>query len=215
MRLLYIFIFILFAMQAYPQQEQRAKEILDEVSEKTRSFETIAAEFTYSMENEEEDILDSYNGIIELKGRMYKLDLPDLGTQNYSDGKTIWSYMEDAGQVTISSVEEDPEELLDPSTLFTIYENGFNYRFAGEENKSGINLYVIELIPEDEDQDFTNILLSVNKSNMMIHSAVINDGTGTHYSININKLETNKNMDDSYFRFDQSEFPDLEVIDFR
>ena len=37
----------------------------------------------------------------------------------FSDGATIWNYMKDGNQVTISTIEDAGNELMDPSSLFT------------------------------------------------------------------------------------------------
>jgi len=55
-RIFLVGIILVISLFSIAQQEDRAKEILDEVSQKTRSYSTISADFTFSMENTEMDI---------------------------------------------------------------------------------------------------------------------------------------------------------------
>ena len=62
-------------------QDAKAKEILDKVSEKTRTYASIYAEFTFSMENKEMEIDEKNEGSIKLKGQKYCVQLPDVGVE--------------------------------------------------------------------------------------------------------------------------------------
>lgn len=197
------------------QQDVKAKNILDEVSGKTKSYKTISADFTFSMENKEMDINEKNNGTIKLKGKKYIVDLPGAGIKVFSDGKTNWNYMKQGNQVTISSIEEAGHELMDPSSLFSIYEKGFTSKFIAENNIGGKTVYQIELFPDKGDYDVSKISIEINKATMMIQSAKLFATDGNLYGIIVNKLETNKDFPDSDFMFDAKKFPDVEVIDLR
>jgi len=114
------------------QQNDKAKDILDKVSEKTSSFSTIAADFSFSMENKEMEIDEKNEGSIKLKGQKYSVVLPDIGIQVFSDGITLWNYMKDGNQVTVSNIDDESSDLMDPSAIFNIYEKGFDSKFISE-----------------------------------------------------------------------------------
>jgi len=192
-----------------------AKKILDEVSAKTRTFKTISADFQFSMVNEEMDINEQNNGTIKVKGQKYVVDLSDAGIKVFSDGETIWNYMEDGNQVTVSSVDDSGSELMDPSSIFSIYERGFRSSYVGEANENGKAVYKIELFPDSEEYQVTKIEVSVDKATMMLSSAKLHATDDNIYSILVKKMETNKDFPDSDFIFDASKYGDVEVIDFR
>ncbi len=192
-----------------------AKKILDEVSAKTRTFKTMSADFQFSMVNEEMDINEQNNGTIKVKGQKYVVDLPDAGIKVFSDGETIWNYMEDGNQVTVSSVDDSGSELMDPSSIFSIYERGFRSSYVGEANENGKAVYKIELFPDSEEYQVTKIEVSVDKATMMLSSAKLHATDDNIYSILVRKMEINKNFPDSDFIFDASKYDDVEVIDFR
>ncbi|MBW6536290.1 MAG: outer membrane lipoprotein carrier protein LolA [Mariniphaga sp.] len=211
--LLSIFLASVFFVQA--QQDSKAKQILDEVSQKTRSFKTISADFVFSMENRTMDINERNEGSIKLKGQKYVVDLPDIGVQVFSDGKTIWNYMKDGNQVTISNLEDGGSELMDPSTLFTIYEKGFQSRYVGEKTIGNETVHQIELFPDSEEHEVSKILLSIGKSNKMIKSALLYGTDGNIYGIEVKKMDTQTELPDSYFVFIAGDYGDVEIIDFR
>lgn len=206
---------LLFALTVCAQQDKKAKDILDKVSENTRSCSTISADFSFSMQNVEMEIDEKNEGSIKFKGQMYSVDLPELGMKIFCDGTTLWNYMKNGNQVTISNLEDEGSDLMNPSSLFNIYEKGFNSKFLKEEKINGKTVYQIELIPDTEEHGVTKILVSIDKATMMIQSAVLYDMDQTLYGINVANMVTNKEITDSEFVFDSSKFNDVEEIDLR
>jgi len=206
---------ILIALFAGAQQDPKAKSILDEVSAKTRTYKTISADFSFSMENKAMSINEKNDGSIKLKGQKYFVDLPGAGIKVYSDGKSNWSYMKQGNQVTISTIEDSGSELMDPSSLFSIYEKGFTSKFIAEKNVGGKPVYQIDLFPDKKEYDVSKISIEINKSTMMIQSAQLYGTDGNIYGIVVKKMETNKDFPDSDFVFDAKKFSDVEVIDLR
>ncbi len=214
-RVILVGMILLATTALWAQQDKKAKEILDKVSEKTRSFTTISADFSFAMKNKEMDIDEKNEGKIIIKGQKYRVQLPDIGISVYSDGKTIWNYMTDGNQVTITSVEDAESDLMDPSALFTIYERGFDSKFVAEKKADGKTVYQIDLFPDSDDYDVSKITLLIDKATYMIHSAKLFGNDGNLYVIDVKKMITNKEFPDSEFVFDASKFDDVEVIDFR
>ncbi|GAB1453169.1 hypothetical protein MASR2M47_32250 [Draconibacterium sp.] len=206
---------LLIAIFSQAQQDPKAKGILDEVSGKTKTFKTILADFSFSMENKAMSINEKNDGSIKLKGQKYIVDLPGAGMKVYSDGKTNWTYMKQGNQVTISNIEDSGSELMDPSSLFSIYEKGFTSKFIAEKNIGGKSVYQIDLFPDKKEFDVSKITIEIDKTTMMIKSAQLFDTDGNIYGIVVKKMETNKEFPDGEFVFDAKKFPDVEVIDLR
>lgn len=196
-------------------QQNKAKQILDEVSQQTRSYNTISADFIFTMDNDEMEIHEKNKGAIQLKGQKYVVDLPDVGIKVYSDGETLWNYMEDGNQVTISNVEDNSSELMDPSSIFNIYEKGFQSKYVGEKSESGKKVHQIELYPDSDEYSVSKIILNIDKSSMMINSAVLHGTDGNLYGIEVEKMDVSTELPDEYFVFDTENYGDIEVIDFR
>ena len=188
-------------------QDQRAKSILDKLSEKTSAYSSIEAHFTNVFSSPVADFNESQNGKIYLQGDAFKLEL-DAQTIT-SDGETVWIHLIDEEEVTISEEDEDENE-ISPTKIFTIYEKGYKYQFVKEDSKN----YHINLFPE-ESGAFTKIELYIDKVKMEISSFIMFDKQGSFYSYIINSLKTNKKFDSSFFQFDVSKYPDVDVVDFR
>lgn len=206
---------LLLAMFSMAQQDPKAKSILDDVSAKTRSYKTISADFSFSMENKAMSINEKNDGSIKLKGQKYLVDLPGAGVKVYSDGKTNWNYMKQGNQVTISTIEDSGSELMDPSSLFSIYEKGFTSKFIDEKTVAGKVVYQIDLFPDKKEFDVSKITLEINKSTMMIQSAQLHGTDGNLYGLVVKKMETDRDFPDNDFVFDAKKFPDVEIIDLR
>ena len=197
-------------------QDQKAQEILDKVSEKTRSYKSIAADFVFTLTNSEmEDINEKYEGSIKIKGNKYCVIIPEFGATVISDCTTLWNYMKESNQVTINNVDDEGSELMDPTSLFTIYEKGFSSKYLSEKTIDGIKVHEIRLYPDSDEYNVSNISVFIDKSTFLIKSAVLNELEGNQYTIEVKKMETNHNFPDSDFTFDTAKYHDLEIIDWR
>ena len=206
---------LLITTISWAQQDEKAKGILDKVSEKTSSFTTISADFSFSMKNEEMEIDERNDGSIKIKGQKYCVELPDIGITVFSDGVTLWNYMKDGNQVTITNIGDESSELMDPSAIFSIYEKGFDSKFVADKNVGGKVVYQIDLFPDTDEHDVSKITLLIDKATLMIHSALLYGTDENLYGIEVKKFVPNKDYPDSEFTFDASKYGDVEIIDFR
>lgn len=215
MKNIILLIAALFFANLTQAQDAKAKQILDEVSAKTRTYTSIYADFTFSMENKEMEIDEKNEGSIKLKGQKYCVQLPDVGVEVFSDGTTLWNYMKEGNQVTISNIDDESSELMDPSSIFTIYERGFRSEYVAEKKVGGKTVYQINLFPDSDEHDVSKIEVSIDKATMMISAATLHGTDGNLYGILVRKLDPNKDFPDSDFSFDKSKYGDVEEIDFR
>ena len=197
------------------QSDEKSKSILDKVTENTKSYKTISAEFAFTQDNDEMDIHENISGDIKIKGKKYQVSLSDMGVQIYSDGETIWNYMKDGNQVTISNIEDGGNDLMDPANLFNIYEKGFESKFVEENTVNGKTVYVIDLFPETDEHEVKKITINIDKSTMMLQSAKLQSTDGNTYGIDIKKMNTDIDLSDNELAFNKDKYPDLEIIDLR
>ena len=214
-RLFIISILSLFVIVGYSQQDTKAKEILEKVSKTTQALPSIEAKFSFEMNNKAENIKEKSNGSIILKNKKYKLNIPQMGLQVFCDGKSIWTYMIHANEVSISTLDEETDDLMDPSRIFTIYERGFNYKYIGESVEAGVPVYNIDLTPQKTTGDIRSIKLMINKQKMLIHGANMTGKDGNEYNVSIKEFKTNGVFKDSDFVFDPKQFKGVEVVDMR
>lgn len=195
------------------QEEEKAKEILSQVSTKTQAYPSIVADFSFSMENLQEDISEIYDGSIILKGNKYKVSLMDVDT--YYDGQVLYTHMIDAEEVNITEPDPDDEETLNPATIFNIYQEGYKFHYVGDGTAEGKPCYEIDLYPENRDKPFSRIKLLIFKDDLKLYSFRQVGKDGNNYTVIVKNMVTNKQIDDKAFIFDSATHPDVDVIDMR
>lgn len=201
-----LFIFSILPSLLFAQD--RAKEILDQVSKKTASYSTIEAHFKNSIISQAAAINESQNGILYIQGDLYRLEM-DAQTI-ISDGESNWIHLVDEGEVQITEVDEEEEESMSPSKMFTIYQEGYKYQFVSE----SANSYTIDLIPE-ESGSFIKIELRINIKEMRITGFTLFDKNGGSYAYDISIFKANQTFAEGFFQFDAAAHPNIDVIDLR
>lgn len=209
-----IFIAVLITCSAFAQQDPEAKKILDRVSEKTKNYSSIVADFELIINNRRDDMTSNSKGIIKLKGNKYYLE--SMGSKIYFDGNTLWSYMEDINEVTITEPDTSEGDFMEnPIRIFDFYNRDFKYRYTGETQLDGIRMYEIDLFPINLDQPYSRfkIFVDIETEHLYMISAVAKDGVD--YTAYIRNAKYNQSIDDSQFRFDPGKYKGIEVVDMR
>ncbi len=213
-KIILLTIFLLGYTVIIAQQDIEAKKILDQLSEKTKSHKIINTDFKVSYKNIKDNIQNSSEGTITVKGDKYRMKFMD--SELFYDGKTLWSYLPDVNEVNITEPEPDDEDIFNnPRRLFTIYENDYKYQLIDNISENGKDYALIDLFPIDLEEEYSRIRLQININEYFLSSATIFGKDGSHYTITIHNYKTNSNLDDSYFIFDENKYPDVEIIDMR
>jgi len=197
------------------EQDPKAKAILDELSKTTKSYKTISAEYELVMLNKDKKQTDKQSGKIQVKGNMFKLEIP--GNTIVCDGKTVWTHNKDAQEVTIKNFEPNSDEGLNPSNIFTLYETGYKYKYEKEE-KIGANTYnVINLYPtiKPEKKKFHTIKLYVDKVKKQVGEIKMLMKDGGTQTYEIKSLTPNAALADNVFVFDTKNFKPDQIVDER
>ncbi|NTV84048.1 MAG: outer membrane lipoprotein carrier protein LolA [Bacteroidales bacterium] len=195
----------------FAQAKKTSEEILKQVSEKTKSYSTIRIGFTYNMDNPTAKVHETETGVLLVKGDQYRLDI--AGQKVISDSKTSWTFIGEANEVQINSVEDD-ENALTPTKLLTSYSEDYKSKLVNEITKDGRALYVIELKP-NADKTFTSVEMQIDKELFQIMRIAIQDKSGNTFSYLVNKFEPNVTVKDTDFTFNAKDYPGVEVIDMR
>jgi outer membrane lipoprotein-sorting protein len=210
-----VIITILFAVAVYGQSDQKAKDLLEKTSKKMQSYKTLSANFVFTMENSKMNIKEQNSGSLLLKGKKYQVQLPDLGMQVFSDGKTVWNFMSAANQVMVTNAGDDSQGGIDPSVIFNIYQEGYTFKSIGDKQESGRTISYVDLFPDDKNAEFKKITVGVDMDKLMIHSLVTHGNDGNQYGIYVKEFKTDQNIADNEFVFNKGKYPNIEEIDFR
>lgn len=213
MRNFYILgLLLIFGINAGAQKnDPDAKKILDAVSAKFKSFKTVQASFTYSVENADGKSLSSKKGSVSMKGTKYRVSFN--GQEIYCDGSTVWNYDKSTNEVTVSKLDA-ASGTITPQKLFTnFYDKDFLYTLNGEKKQGGKTIQEIQMTPTDKSKSFHTVYLLIDKASKTIYSTRVLEKTGDRYSYTVTSLKSNKPLDDKSFVFDKSKYPGVEVVD--
>lgn len=215
MKNLFLALSIVFASVAvFAQQDQKAKEILDRVSTKTKAFSTVKVKFEFTRENIEEKTKESSTGELNLKGNKYVLAF--LNNTIICDSKTIWTYMKEANEVTVSNLDEKESSVFNPAKMLTIYETGFKYKYIQERFDGGRALHVIDLFPIDiQKSEYSRVRLEIDKDKDQIYRVSYFSKDENRFYILVKEMKTNADMPDTMFGFDKSKYAGVEIVDMR
>ena len=188
------------------QDDNKAVELLDKMSDNYKKMKGFTSSFTYSMNNLNEDIQDSFEGKISVRNEKYILFIE--GQKIINDSKTVWTYIEELNEVTISEFDPSEQE-ISLNNIFEIYKEGFTYKYLGIKE----DFSMVEIYPEDEDKSYYKILFKINSSNLL-ESFTVYDNSNSLYIYSINDF-VEEELDPTLFSFELENYPDIEVIDFR
>lgn len=222
--ILYTVILITVVNSAFAQKDAQAKVILNQVSQKYRSYDAVKTDFVFTLNNQQAGIKDTQTGslIARSKANKFKVTIysPEstakatVAQEIISDGKTQWTYLKKDNEVQVSNVDHGGEG-LNPAQIFTIYEHGYKYIYNGDTKIAGKAYQEVDLTPEDDKKSYFKIRLLIDKAKKQIYSALIFDKNGNRYSYTIKSFTPNVKVPESTFSFDPKAHKGVEVVDLR
>jgi outer membrane lipoprotein carrier protein len=193
------------------QVDKKAKDLLDKVSAKTKSFTTYKINFSFTLHNPDLKINETTSGTLEVKGPKYHLK---MGEQEiFCDGKNVISYQKETNEALSQDIADMDSESITPQSIFMMYEKGFKIRYVKDATEGSKKIAVIDLYPiEPKKKDYSMITLFVDDLQQSINRAEIKAKNGSKYTYAVNKLEPNVTMADNSFTFDKAKYPGVKVI---
>lgn len=198
-------LFLLIALvSVYTVEAQSAKQLLDEISKKVKSYDNIVIGFKYSLSNPKENVSQETRGDVTLKGNKYLLKL--MGTEQMYDGKNLHVIIPEDEEINISAQAEDDEGSITPSKMLTFYEDGYSYKMDIEQNVNGRKIQYVKLTPIDGNSELKEILLGIDKQTKHIYKMIQSQKNGTNVTITVNSFKTNQPLSQTLFKFDESKY---------
>ena len=159
----------------YGQYDPKALTILDEMSNKFKTYSSFKAGFTFTLKNASANINEVSDGELMVRGSKYRIKLPKMEIIN--NGTTVWNYMKDANEVNISAYDPADDE-ISPNKIYTMYKKGYKYTYIGDKVEGGKTYQIIELVPEDRKNRFFKIRLEINKTDKKIKNCKLQEKNG-------------------------------------
>ena len=114
-----VIIFFIGFKQLGAQTSIAAKKLLDEVSLTIAAYETLIFDFSYVLENRQENIKQETSGSITIKDEKYKLMY--LGIEQLYDGEKTYTVVPENEEITITTAKEDEDFGINPIKLLNFY----------------------------------------------------------------------------------------------
>ena len=190
-----------------------AKQLLDAVSAKFKTFSSVQSGFSYKVEDAKGKTMSTKTGTVWMKGNKYRVSFG--GQEIFSDGNTVWNYDKNTNEVTINNVDASGSALT-PQKLFTnFYDKDFLYVLNGEKKVGTKTLQEIEMTPTDKSKPFHKVYLQVDKATKTIYSTKVLENGGNRYTYTVSNMKTNGALADNQFIFDKKKYPGVEEVDLR
>ncbi|MDX1316849.1 MAG: outer membrane lipoprotein carrier protein LolA [Xanthomarina gelatinilytica] len=202
-------IFTLFIYTMSFGQDSKAKALLDEVSQKAKSYNNISIDFKYVLDNAAENIKQETRGDVVMQGDKYRLNI--LGATRIYDGKTLYSISPDDEEVTISTENPDDENSITPSKMLSFYEDGYTYKMDIIQDVKGRKIQYVKLTPMDSNSEIKNVLLGIDAQTKHIYNLIEIGKNGTKTTLTVNSFKTNEPISKSLFTFDKNKYKDYYI----
>jgi outer membrane lipoprotein-sorting protein len=193
-------------------QDSRSTALLNKLSKTYKSYKSVKAQFTVNIRNKQANTSVKQSGTLYQKGKKFRVNMS--GQEIFCDGKTIWTYLEDANEVQISKFDAKSMD-INPSEIFTIYEKGFMHKYAGQVTNGTKTLDVVELTPIDKNKGYFKVKLGIDKLANKVKEMSVFSKNGLITTYVISQFEPNVNINDSYFKFNPKDKPGVIEIDLR
>ncbi len=209
---IFLLTMLLMAPVAWAQKDPQALEILDAMSDKYRNTKGFKAKLVYKLENPQEKLHETFKGEITVMGSMYRLKMGEQEIIN--NGETIWTYLKEVNEVNVDHYypEDDP---MAPAKIYDVYREGYKYNLVEEDRQKGRILQIVDLEPENKDEQFFKIRLAIDKEDKTLVNYKVFDKNGNRYLWQVSDFEPDLELSASHFQFNPSEYEGVEVIDLR
>jgi len=195
-----------FSIQA---QDKKAKDLLDQVTSKVRSYDNILIDFKYTLNNAKENINQDSKGNVTMKGNQYILNF--MGVTKIFDGKKSYTINPEDEEVTVSTVDEKDDNAITPSKMLTFFNSGYTYKMDILQDIKGRKIQYIKLVPTNAKDQRKEILLGIDVQTKHIYNLIETGKKGTKTTLTVNSFKTNQPLSKNQFTFVASKYPNYYI----
>ena len=204
-QVLFSLLFVIASGFSAKGQDQKAKALLDDVTAKVRTYNNIAIDFKYSLQNLKENINQESKGNVLLQGNNYVLNF--MGITKMFDGKKVYTIVPEDEEISISSFDEKDENAITPAKMLTFFNKGYKYYWDIPQNIRGRKIQYIKLIPISSKDQRKEVLLGIDVQTKNIYNVIETGKNGTKTTIVVNSFKTNQPVSKNQFTFVKSKYP--------
>jgi len=215
MKQVLIAVVMLVCFTGFSQDDQKAKALLDAVSEKMGSYDNMYIEFSSNLVNEEAGINENDEppilGKITLQKEKYNLDY--LGNKFIFDGKKLYVINNEDKEVTTNDGDIDEGDgFIYPSKLLTFYKEGYSFSWGTLATEKGRKIQYVKLIPIDSASEIKEVQLGIDNKTNHIYKLIQVGANGSKTTFKINAFKSNQELSEKMFIFDEKKYLSLDYI---
>ena len=190
-------------------QDKKAKDLLDKVTTKIKTYNNITIDFKYSLNNSKENINKESKGNVILEGDKYFLNF--MGITKFYDGKKSYTIVPEDEEITISSIDEKDENAITPSKMLTFFNSGYKCSMDKLEDIKGRKIQYVKLVPTNAKDQRKEILLGIDVQTKHIYNLIETGKKGTKTTLTVNSFKTNQPLSKNQFTFVASKYPNYYI----
>jgi outer membrane lipoprotein-sorting protein len=203
------FVILFIGLTAQAQDSQKAKNWLDAVSSKIKSYNNITIDFKYQVSNPKKNLNQESKGNVVLQGNKYVLNF--MGVTRMFDGKKVYNIVPEDEEISISSADDQKNDGLTPSKMLTFFNSGYRYTMDILQPVKGRKIQYIKLVPTEAKSDVRDVLLGIDSQTKHIYTLIQSDKDGTKTVFTINSFKTNQPLSKNHFTFTESKYPNYYI----
>jgi outer membrane lipoprotein-sorting protein len=202
-----------FATLLFAEINPEAVALLDQTSNIYKQSTGTEISLNIGIDDAQTGQKTSVKGTLKTRDKRFMLTT-QFATMNF-DGKNLYIYQPDVNEITISSPAENEVKDMDPTQLMSNYSEGFQIPKPEYVTENGKKYAIVSLYPEDKAEDYFKLSIKIDTETYKPIQISTHGKNGMTNTIDILKIETNKNFSEKELIFDLSKHPKAQVIDIR
>ena len=199
-------------MALTPVLSQDPDLLLGDLSEKAKTYTAYEISYTSTLVDLKNDFELTQEGSVQIEGDRFHLDLGDYVI--YCDGESVWTFEPEMNECYLDDMETMREEGMDPSQLFTVWEEDFRREWMGraqigDKNCAHVNLYA------GEDKPYHTLQLFIDDTALEIVRIVMKGREGSDVTYTVTSFSTSLEVKPGMFTFPVDKHPGVDLVDNR
>ncbi|MBP5393521.1 MAG: hypothetical protein J6Y59_06875 [Bacteroidaceae bacterium] len=191
-------------------QAQDAMKVLDIAADRIRKAGNVKIEYKAGIFTNGTETASSA-GTMWLQESKMRLEAD--GVKTWYNGKTRWCYVPEANEVNIDEPNKKEMAAMNPYTFMNIYKKGFKMTVK-ETVLRGEAVYEVYLKARYAKMEVKEIYVDVRKSDYQLLCIRLRENKDWQ-RVSVLSFKGNLNLNDDFFTFKESEYPNVLINDMR
>ena len=195
-----------------PCPQPRSRPPVGRFEREGQTYTAYEISYTSTLVDLKNDFELTQEGSVQIEGDRFHLDLGDYVI--YCDGESVWTFEPEMNECYLDDMETMREEGMDPSQLFTVWEEDFRREWmgraqVGDKDCAHVNLYA------GEDKPYHTLQLFIDDSALEIVRIVMKGREGSDVTYTVTSFSTTLEVKRGMFTFPSEKHPGVDLIDNR